>query len=340
MTATRPHRSIGWSIFRWGLLALVGLGALVLVACGGGDDANTVHPSVGSASSGANGRAPLFGGQAEESADAASPPGDRDGGYAQSPGVPGASGASGVDLLQGTLDRTIIRNGAVYLEVESVAQSFERVREVAEAAGGFVAESSLHGAGEDQVGSLTIRIPAERFGEVVAELQGIAVEVLSSTSSSQDVTEEFTDLEATVRNLRAVEQQYLTLLGQAEDIEDILLVQDRLNRVRLDLDRVQGRLNLLGNLASLATLRVTLQPTEAVLALAGPAEPGFGDRIADAWASSLEAIETVATAVAVAVVWSWWLIPVLAVLAFFVRRSVMRRPATPSARVDTPEGAA
>src|SRR5690606_25926793 len=111
--------------------------------------------------------------------------GDFDGAPAPNAGVPGGAA---VTNLPSTLGRTILRDGSVGLEVESVSQYFERVRQIAEGAGGFVADSNFTGSGSDQSASLTLRVPAERFGDVVAQLQDIAVEVRSVSSSSQDVT--------------------------------------------------------------------------------------------------------------------------------------------------------
>ncbi len=333
-TRTASHRRRP-AFAGWALGALVAALALFVVACGGGEDtaeaprdapSQGMATSPGSSGGGDDGAYGAYGEQESKGDfDAAAP----------SAGVPGGAA---VTNLPSTLGRTILRDGSVGLEVESVSQSFERVRQIAEGAGGFVADSNFTGSGSDQSASLTLRIPAERFGDVLAQLQDIAVEVRSVSSSSQDVTEEYTDLESSLRNLRAVEQRYLSLLSEAQEIDDILMVQDRLNGVRYEIERIQGRVNLLDNLASLATVRVHLIPTPDAAAKAGPADPGFGDRVLEAWESSLEAIEAVGTAVVVAVVWSWWLLPLVVVALWLARRLVPR--ASPAARVDTPEGAA
>lgn len=270
-----------------------------------------------------------------------------DAGGSSPSGAPALGGDGGGSVaLPSSLNRTIIRNGSIEMTVDSVSESFDRVRNLAEAAGGFVADSSFRGTEEQQSANLTLRVPAGRFGDIVASLQKLAVEVRSITSGSNDVTDEYTDLESSLRSLRAVEQQYLTLLGEAKTINDILVVQDRLNGVRSDLERVQGRLNLLGNLAELATINVSLHPV--------PAEPepepepekdGFVDQVSDAWNSSLETLAAVGTGIAVVLVWSWWLIPVLAVLAVVARRYSTRQrtmerirdTARATERVDTPE---
>jgi hypothetical protein len=72
------------------------------------------------------------------------------------------------------------------------------------------------------------------------------------------VTEEFTDLQARQRNLQATEQRYLELLNKAASIDEILTVQDRLNGVRLEIEQVTGRINVLNNLTDFASITVQL----------------------------------------------------------------------------------
>lgn len=275
----------------------------------------------------------------------AMPPVATDGGFAipeESKGESsaGVTGGGGDFQVPQGLGRTVIRNGQLQLQVESVSATFDRVRLATEAAGGYIADSSISGRDQFQSAWLTIRIPADRFAQVVTELQGLAVEVDGFSTNSQDVTEEYADLQATIRNLKAVESQYLELLGRAQDIGEVLQVQDRLNQVRLQIDQVQGRINLLDQLTSLATLTVYLTPVSDVV----DTEPSdsIGDSVREAWEASLETLESIARGVLVAVVYSWWTIPLLVVAGFLVRRALARRtPAeAESGRVDTPEGSA
>ncbi|MDA0270711.1 MAG: DUF4349 domain-containing protein [Chloroflexi bacterium] len=236
-------------------------------------------------------------------------------------------------LLQSTIGRTVIRNGQMELAVESVTDSFERVRQMTEAAGGFVADSTIYGRGDHQSASLTLRVPADRFGQVMADLRLLGIDVNSLSTSSQDVTEEYADLEATLRNLTAVESQYLELLGRTETIGDVLMVQDRLNQVRLQIERVQGRINLLDHLTSLATISVYLTH-DSIATIQEPSD-GLLDAAREAWDASLAALTSIARAVIVVAVFSWWLVPVLMVALVLGRRVLRTRT-----RVDTPEGQA
>jgi hypothetical protein len=161
---------------------------------------------------------------------------------------------------------------------------------------------------------MTIRVPSESFSSTMTALRALATEITSETNSSQEVTEEYTDLNSRLRNLEAGEQRYLDLLGRASTIPDILTVQDRLSAVRLEIEQVQGRLQLLGDLTDLATITAQLDipPLPAEEAKTQTAENrGWAEEAwEDAWETSKDALETIGAASIIAgVILVWVVIP-------------------------------
>ena len=310
-TEQRTYRTItrlrSWPAMVALLLAL----AVVAAACGGGDDDD--RDTQGSAGGGS-----ALGFPSEESADAKFDDGLL---AAVAPSVvnAGEGGGGGGDFANiDFLGRQIIRSASVALEVDSVAGSFDEVETIALAAGGFVGSSSFFGHDEERSAQLTLRIPAGEFGDVMTKLRALAVEVTSISTSAQDVTEEFTDIDAQLSNLRAVEVRYLELLGEARGISEILQVQDRIDGVRLQIDRLEGRTRVLEDLTDLATISVSLSPVPAVAATSGGSGPLAA--AGEAWQASLNSLEAVATVLVVAVVYSWWLLPLALVLGFIALR--------------------
>ncbi|MCH8919983.1 MAG: DUF4349 domain-containing protein [Chloroflexi bacterium] len=245
---------------------------------------------------------------------------------AQGPSIGGEGG--GLTLPQ-QLDRKIIRTATLELEVEAVGAAVQEVESIAVAAGGFVSRSSVFieepselGEEDDvaprrtQTATVTIRVPAEVYASVMSQLRGIAEEVRSEISEASEVTEEYTDLQARLRNLEATEAGYLELLTKAEEISDILIVQDRINSVRLEIEQVQGRINLLDSLTDLATITVQL-----TLPVAPAEEPDGGQGWAAeawdvAWEGSQDAMVALGTmAIVGGVVLAWLAIPALVALA-------------------------
>lgn len=220
-------------------------------------------------------------------------------------------------------DRKIVMTASMRLQVREVGTSFEEVGRIATSAGGFVAGSSFSNQGEQQVASLTIRVPSSRYQQVLSDLRALGVKVVNEDSKSNDVTAEYTDLAARLRNLEATEAQLLQLLGRANTIGEILQVQDRLNAVRTEIEQVKGRMAMYDKLTDLATITVHLAPVPA--ATGGSDGNRISNEISRAWNESIDFLTDIAASVAHAIVFIWWL-PLLAVPLLIVGRLWLRRP--------------
>src|SRR5574341_492885 len=182
--------------------------------------------------------------------------------------APNAEGADADSpALADVVDRKIVRSATLELSVENVSAAVQEIENIAVAGSGFVSGSSVFveaqpddPTGDEprrtQTGTITIRVPADAYPSIMTQLRALSKEVLSETSDASEVTEEYTDLQSRIRNLEATENQYLTLLTKAEQIPDILSVQDRLNQVRGEIEQAKGRLQVLDDLTALATITV------------------------------------------------------------------------------------
>lgn len=270
----------------------------------------------------------------EDSESRAAPPGSAFGGEAPSlrqgdgasPDVGFAGGA-----LVSSLDRKIAQTASLQLQVDEVGAGFEEVGRIATAAGGFVSSSSFSYQGERQVASVTVRVPVERYQSVLADLRGLGVRVDSENSEAQDVTEEYTDLSSRLRNLEATETQLLTLLGQADTVNDILTVQDRLNQVRYEIEQVKGRIQMLENMTSLATVTVHLRPATGDANTFNQSGTGIDLRaeVSEAWNASLEFLGGIAAGVISVVVFAWW-VPLVALPLYLILRAIARNRPSPA----------
>lgn len=294
---------------RLGALAVVGFVAAVAIAC---------------ASSGADDAAPR-----EVRNDAYQA--DTDGGLAGAPrpydesavgggGAETSSGDGSSPQTIGTpLDRKIVMTATMTMETEEVLRRFEDIGNLAAAYGGFIASSSLGNDSEQQSASLTIRIPADRYQNALIDLRKMG-DVKGEQSSAGDVTEEYTDLQSRLRNLRATETQLLELMNRAATIDEILTVTDRLNINRGEIEQVQGRINLLDSQADLATITVHLGPPVAGNPVADDGKTTPLEALENGWEASLDVLTAIAAATLAVVAFSWWLVPVAAVGVWVVRR--------------------
>ncbi|MCM8750148.1 DUF4349 domain-containing protein [Thermomicrobiaceae bacterium CFH 74404] len=239
--------------------------------------------------------------------------------------------ASSGTTIGGTFDRFVIRTGELELQVSDVGQALVAIRQLAIDAGGFVLSSSTYAQGEEekrQTATLTIQVPSDRFDQFLNQVRTspLVVEVEREQLQSQDVTEEYLDLDARLRNLQATEQRYLALLDRASTIEEILRVEQELSRVRYEIEQVTGRKQYLERHIAYAQATITLVPVPSAQSATGPAFD-LARAVERAWQASLRFIGGVAEITVMVLVFFWWLWPVLAALALLALRWRSRRQA-------------
>ena len=180
------------------------------------------------------------------------------------PAVMSASDGGGAeyanDTLTATEERMIVRTGEMELVVEDVSQTAEDIAQLAVAMGGYVVSSYISGEGEETRGWISFRVPDDQFEIALAQLGELAVRITSQRTYSQDVTEEYIDLQARLRNALATEQQYLALLEQAVDVDDILRIYESLNRIRAEIEQLEGQIQYLERTTSMSLISVSLEP--------------------------------------------------------------------------------
>ncbi|HEX2294914.1 MAG TPA: DUF4349 domain-containing protein [Actinomycetota bacterium] len=220
-----------------------------------------------------------------------------------------------VDLVAATPER-VIKTASLQLEVEDgeLARAMRRGREIAEAAGGFVLSTAVDGV-ERRTGDFTVRIPAGEFEATLSALEELGT-VAYEDVTGRDVTQEFVDLEARLRNATAQEEVLFRLYDRATSIADTIRVQRELEDVQLEIERLRGRLRFLEDRTDFSTISVGVTEAGAVTAEAGPFER--------AWQ---KARDTFVAVVSGAIVGAGFLLPLaaLALAAYLVFRLVRPR---------------
>jgi hypothetical protein len=156
-------------------------------------------------------------------------------------------------------DRKTIRNGAMDLIVKNPRDSSETIRRLVDHVGGFLVSSEISGSQDDSTASLTIRVPANRFEEARAEIRRLGLRVESEKLEAQDVTKQYVDQSARLRNLHAQERQYLGILKQAKTVRDTLEVSDKLNEVSGEIEQQQAEFDVLSKQVETVALTISLR---------------------------------------------------------------------------------
>ncbi len=159
-------------------------------------------------------------------------------------------------------DRLIIQTGQLEIIVEDTEDTMRAINRLAAARGGWVLSSNVFESGGAKSGDITIRIPADRFAETLSDIKEIALEVPSEFTDSQDVTEEYVDLDSRLTNLEATADRVRSFLDEARNVEEALAVNRELSQLESQIEVIKGRMQYLSQSAAFSTLQVHVTPDE------------------------------------------------------------------------------
>ncbi len=193
-------------------------------------------------------------------------PAPRPGALVEYEAVPAADEGTRSALYQeGTTDeRMIVRNADLSLVVSDAEAAAAQIKTVATGLGGYVVSTQFWREKEQLRGSMTVRVPAESLDSALDSFKRLAIRVERESGSSRDVTEEYVDLDAQLRNLEATEQELRELLSTVRErtgkAEDILAVHRELTGIRAQIEQLKGRMQYLERTAAMSAVSIELIP--------------------------------------------------------------------------------
>lgn len=179
-------------------------------------------------------------------------------------------------------EKQVVRNGSLSIRVEDAEWSADEIDRIATRLGGFTASRSLssdvpgypmpmmqdeslgysvskRASNSAQTGFVTINVPSEKFSEANAAIRGIASVVLSESSSASDVTAQFADLEARIKNKYAEEEAFTKILNTTSGkVSDVLEVTRELSRVRGEIEQLETQKKYMASQTDMASITISL----------------------------------------------------------------------------------
>lgn len=169
--------------------------------------------------------------------------------------------AAGSQRVEAGVPRKIIRTSSLEIIVAHPAEAADQITALAESLGGYIETASSSGPNATS-GNLTVRVPADRFEQARTGIRNLGLRVESERVDAQDVTRQYVDQDASLRNLRAEEVQYLTILKQASTVKDMLAVSEQLSAVRGQIEQQEAEFHALSRQIKTVSIAITLK-TEA-----------------------------------------------------------------------------
>jgi hypothetical protein len=236
-------------------------------------------------------------------------------------------GALSAPAAATAVSRKIVYDAQIDLIVDSVDPIAKKVGTLVQDAGGYIAEQNVTGSpGSLRSMRWRVRVPVDQFDTFVDSIVTLG-ELERNNRTSQDVTEQYYDLAARIKNKRLEEQTLNKILQERTGkLEDVLKIEIELSRVRGEIEQLEGKIRVLENLSSLATLVLNIHERDKY-APPAPVVADFRTQISRVWQGSLLDLRNMGKSLVLWVVsWAIW-IPFLllgAIVAWIVLRWLVR----------------
>jgi len=230
------------------------------------------------------------------------------------------------------LSRLVVHNAQLSLQVTDVDATLAKVRDLAQSHGGYVSTEHAYVSQSDDdgrtVADVTIRVRADEYNPALAQLRALASKVVSVEESSEDVTQQYIDVDANLRNLQASESAILKLMNQTTNINDILTLQRELTTVRGQIQRLQAQQQYLERQTSMSTISMHLEPPPVVQS--SPIGPFWNPlaTVARGWRDSLSVLRVLTDAILYVVSAFWWAIILIGTGVYLERKRRQARRAS------------
>ena len=165
-----------------------------------------------------------------------------------------------VNTVLPPLGDKVIKAGSVGLKIKKrkFGSTYEKIVLLAKINGGYIAGSNSNSNNKRVVsGTLTIKVPSKNFEALVARLRQFG-KITSMNIGSQDVSQEYVDLDSRLRHWRAQETILLGLMEKAQNIAESITIQQQLSDIQLQIEQITGRLNYLKGQTEFSSLQVTI----------------------------------------------------------------------------------
>jgi hypothetical protein len=219
-------------------------------------------------------------------------------------------------------EKKIIKDATVRLELKDYHPFDKNLHASLKRYSAYIADEEQRESEATIENTMTIKVPVDKFEELLNALPGEGVKVLEKRITTQDVTGEVIDTKARIEAKKQVRERYLALLKQAGKMKDILEVQNEINSIQEDIEAGTGRVNYLLHQSSYSTVHLTyFQYLDGKTP--GDETPSFFTKLKEAFANGTSII-----AGFVLVMITFWPVIIAAILAWLIvkkRKVIMRQ---------------
>lgn len=245
------------------------------------------------------------------------------------------------DTSSQAIERIVIKNASLTISVAEPSKSMNKISKMAEEMGGFVVSANMYketlsSGAEVPRASITVRVPAEKLNDALGQIRAESKQdPISETANSQDVTNEYVDLQSRLKNLEAAEADLTKIMDQAYKTEDVLTVYNQIVSIREQIEVIKGQIKYYSESARFSAISVELIADAAVqpIEIGGWQPQGVAKEAIKALIKTMQGLGTVLIWLildilpVLLVLFIIFVLPVILVIRALVRRRAKRKAA-------------
>lgn len=224
----------------------------------------------------------------------------------------------------------LIRTVTLDAETEDMDALLADVQSTIAQLGGYVESRNVYNGGaasqKSRWANLTIRIPAQQLDQFVTQVSGVS-NVTNHSETTKDVTLSYVATESRIKALETEEARLLELLAAAQDLKDLLTLEEKLTDVRTELEQHKSQLRLYDNQVDYATVHLSVQEVVEYTVVEEPEpEPTFWERLWNGFTGGFKNVWLILKGLAIFIVSAipYLILPGVVVFLVFLPR-ILRR---------------
>jgi len=225
------------------------------------------------------------------------------------------------DKKEATQKLKIIKSAEVKYKVKQVKIATNQINMMVQKFKGYISDQRFQNNAYQIENRFVIKVPEQYFDVLMDSLKQVADFVDYENITTQDVTEEYIDLQSRLKTKLEIKERYETILRQrAKTIKDILATEEKLGIIQEEIEATQGRLNYLTNKVSFSTIQINLYETVNYKEVPESYKRTFFSKTKDGFSFGWKLIENIILGFI-----HIWPLLLLAVALFFIIKKRMRK---------------
>jgi hypothetical protein len=191
-------------------------------------------------------------------------------------------------------NRKLIWRADLEFQVKNVDKSTEEINALSSKYGGFVSDMNLSNSSRRISNTITVRIPNDKFQLFVSAIKGESIYMDRADIASQDVTEEFVDIEARLKTKREVRDRYIEVLQtKTGSINDIIAAEEAIRVITEEIEAKEGRLRFLNDRIDMSTVTIMMYQKVKFTDSPERLEKDYSDEVSESFGTGWQAVKII-----------------------------------------------